>query len=137
MTETTTPERIDHEASVERYFRFWNAATPEEQRRLAAETFTSDLEYHAPVGVLVGAQALIDFHDEFVAHMGGASLKRHGEVQAHHDRARLSWEIEVDGREEPFAAGTDVLEFAADGRISSISSFLDRAPEGFDPHAHE
>lgn len=136
MTQTATPDRIDHEAAVERYFRFWNAETPEEQRRLAAETFTSDVEYHAPVGVLVGSQALIDFHDQFVGHVGGAALRRHGGVQAHHDRARLAWEIEVHGREEPFAAGTDVLALTADGRISSISSFLDRAPEGFDPAAH-
>lgn len=137
MTETTATDRIDQEASVERYFRFWNAETPEEQHRLAAETFTSDVEYHAPIGVLVGSQALIDFRNEFVAHMGSAALQRRGEVQAHHDRARLAWEIQVEGRDESFAAGTDVLEFAADGRINSISSFLDRAPEGFDPHAHE
>jgi hypothetical protein len=29
-----------------------------------------------------------------------------------------------------------VIVLASDGRISSITAFLDRAPEGFDPHAH-
>jgi hypothetical protein len=27
--------------------------------------------------------------------------------------------------------------FGTNGRISSVSAFLDRAPEGFDPHAHD
>jgi hypothetical protein len=35
----------------------------------------------------------------------------------------------VDGKS--FATGTDVLELDDQGRIAAISSFLDRAPEGF------
>ncbi|MFI5488761.1 nuclear transport factor 2 family protein [Micromonospora echinaurantiaca] len=134
MTETTAPSR-QHEATVERYLRFWNAGTPEEQQRLAATTFTDDIEYHAPVGVLAGRQALIDFRDRFAQHMGTVAFRSREEPQIHHDRARLRWEIEVGA--EPFAAGTDVLAFDPDGRISSVSAFLDRAPEGFDPHAHD
>jgi len=130
MTETTT-----YQATLERYVRFWNATTPDEQHRLAAETFVEDVEYHAPVGILTGAAALIDFHDQFIQHMGTAVFRGRDEPQLHHDRARFAWEIQVGG-EGQFAAGTDVLAFTADGRIGSISSFLDRAPEGFDPTAH-
>ncbi|MFF4114362.1 hypothetical protein ACFY0P_12930 [Streptomyces sp. NPDC001714] len=35
------------------------------------------------------------------------------------------------------ATGTDVLRLDTDGRISSVTVFLDRAPEGFDPAAHD
>ncbi len=121
--------------TVERYVRFWNTAEPGEQRRLAAETFTDDVRYHAVVGVRTGPQALIDFHDQFTGHQGAALFRRREQPQIHHDRARLAWEIELDGG-RPFAAGTDLLVFEPDGRISSVSTFLDRAPEGFDPHAH-
>ncbi|MER7456722.1 nuclear transport factor 2 family protein [Micromonospora sp. NPDC126480] len=121
--------------TVERYVRFWNTGQPEEQRRLAAETFTDDVSYHALVGVLTGPQALIDFHGQFTENVGAAVFQRRAEPQLHHDRARLMWEIELDGG-RPFAAGTDLLVFDPDGRISSVTTFLDRAPEGFDPHAN-
>jgi hypothetical protein len=124
-----------YEATVERYVRFWNTGKPDEQQELAAETFIEDVRYHAEIGVFTGRQALIDFHDQFTSHMTDAVLKRREAPQLHHDRARHTWEIEV-GDGKSFATGTDVLVFAADGRISEITAFLDRAPEGFDPHAH-
>jgi hypothetical protein len=67
--------------------------------------------------------------------MGAASFRSRQEPEFHHDRARLKWEIMVG--DTSFAEGTDVLAFDADGRIDSVTAFLDRAPEGFDPHAHD
>lgn len=131
MTSTSTT----FEDAVDRYLRFWNSGEPEEQGRLASETFTDDVRYHAPVGVLTGPQALIDFHEQFTGRMGAAQFQRREEPQIHHDRARLRWEIKL-GDGGSFAAGTDVLVFDPDGRISSVTTFLDRAPEGFDPDAH-
>ncbi|WP_327038027.1 isomerase [Micromonospora maris] len=124
-----------YEDTVERYVRFWNTGQSEEQRRLAADTFTEEVSYHALVDVLTGVQALIDFRGQFIQRVGAAVFRRRAAPQIHHDRARLMWEIELDSGQS-FAAGTDVLVFDADGRISSVSTFLDRAPEGFDPHAH-
>lgn len=136
MADTTTAPTSRHEATVERYVRFWNAGDPGEQQRLAADTFLDDVEYHAPVGLLRGPGALIEFRDQFAQHMDPVVFRRLRAPEIHHDRARLAWEIEVHGG-RPFAAGTDVLEFATDGRIASVSAFVDRAPEGFDPHAHD
>ncbi|MFR9780596.1 nuclear transport factor 2 family protein [Micromonospora sp. MS34] len=124
-----------YQAAVERYERFWNTGKPDEQQELAAETFADDIRYHAVIGVLTGRQALVDFHDQFTAQMADAVFRRRGEPQLHHDRGRLMWEIEV-GDGKSFAAGTDVLVFDKDGRISEVTAFLDRAPEGFDPNAH-
>lgn len=132
MTETTAAPDL---AIVERYVEFWNAETAEEQRVLAARVFTEDVEYHAPVGIMRGVDALIDFRRQFVEHMGSAAVLARQQPERHHDRARLRWELEVGGKS--FATGTDILEFEENDRISSISAFLDRAPEGFDPHAHE
>lgn len=127
--------RTEHQVTLDRYIRFWNAGAPDEQHRLAGETFTEDIQYHAPVGVLRGAQALIDFRDQFAEHMGTVAFRQRQDPELQHGRARLRWEIEVAGKS--FAAGTDVLVFDSEGRISSVSAFLDRAPEGFDPHAHD
>lgn len=127
MTETLTTEAV--RAATDRYLRFWNAGQP------AGETFVDDVEYAAPVGVLRGPAALIDFRDQFTGHVTGAALHPIGEPEAHHDRARLRWEIIVAG--ERFAAGTDVTRVGADGRVEAVTSFLDQEPEGFRDHDHQ
>ncbi|MEU9451579.1 nuclear transport factor 2 family protein [Streptomyces sp. NPDC048277] len=122
---------------LEQYVRFWNTGTEHEQRAYAKAAFTDGVEYRAQIGVLSGAQALIDFRNEFAAHMGTVTFRLREQPQVHHQRARLRWEIRTgEGTGTSFATGTDVLHLDEDGRISSVSVFLDRAPEGFDPDAH-
>jgi ketosteroid isomerase-like protein len=122
-------------ATVDRYLAFWNAPTSEAGHRLATDVFTEDVSYSAPIAVLSGADQLIDFREQLVGHIGAVNLDAREQPETHHDRVRLKWEIRLaDG--ESFATGTDVIVLASDGRISSITAFLDRAPEGFDPHAH-
>jgi hypothetical protein len=120
--------------AVDRYIEFWNAATADEQRRLSAETFAAGVSYHAPLGLMQGVEELVGFRTQFAQHTPGYRFQPRSWPDAHHDRARLQWELVVG--EESFAAGTDVLELDDDGHIISVASFLDRAPEGFDPHAH-
>ncbi|MEV5105138.1 nuclear transport factor 2 family protein [Streptomyces massasporeus] len=137
MTETTAPAEPLTEHRLDRYVQFWNAGTEQEQRELAAATFTDGVEYRAEIGILSGAQALMDFRNQFVAHMGTAALRLRERPQVHHRRARLRWQILTEGGDgAPFATGTDVIHLDEDGRISSVTAFLDRAPEGFDPEAH-
>lgn len=120
--------------TTDRYVAFWNAPTPEAMRALGAEVFTGDLMYHAPVGVLTGAEALVGFATEFRQHMGAAVFTARSEPEEHHDRIRLRWEIVLpDGTS--FAEGTDVISVEEDGRVRDVVSFLDRAPAGFDPDA--
>jgi len=116
---------------ADRYTAFWNASAAEDQQRLAALTFVDGVEYHAPIGVLTGAEAMIGFRDEFTSHVTTARLVARRVPERHHDRMRFAWEIVVGDDEESFATGTDVLELAGDGRIRSVTSFLDRAPDGF------
>lgn len=135
MTENETV--AEHLEQLEQYVRFWNADTEREQRRLAAAALADGVEYRAEIGILSGAQALMDFRNQFVAHMGTAALRLRERPQIHHRRARLRWEILTgDGDGSSFATGTDVIRFDQDGRIDSVTVFLDRAPEGFDAEAH-
>ncbi|MEU1081190.1 isomerase [Streptomyces sp. NPDC005908] len=141
MTGTTAraAERNEGAADVfeqlERYTRFWNTGPEGGRHRLASEVFTDTVEYRAAVGFLRGAAALAGFRDQFVSHRGPATVRRRERPEVHHGRARLRWEI-LTGDGTSFATGTDVIEFDEDGRISAITAFLDRAPEGFDPTAH-
>lgn len=130
---STTTEQAQSR-TVEEYLRFWSAATEDEQRAIAADVFTEQIEYHALPGIMHGIDELIGFHAEFVQHVGPAEYRSRAATDQHHDRARLPWEIVLaDG--SSFAAGTDVLNFTADGRIEAVSAFVDRLPEGFDEHA--
>ncbi|PRY01929.1 nuclear transport factor 2 family protein [Allonocardiopsis opalescens] len=131
-----TTARLNPAEAVERYVRFWNGETPDEQRRAAAEVFTEDVEYRAVPGVLTGAEALIGFRTQFIEHVGAATYRVPAPPDHHHDRARFGWEIVLaDGT--VFAAGTDIAQLAPDGRITAVVSFLDRAPEGFEHHEAE
>ena len=122
-------------SATERYLAFWNTGDAGEQARLARQTFTEDVEYHAPIGVLAGPEALIDFHDEFIGRARGAVLVSRQVPDRHRDRVRVKWEIVLPG-EESFATGTDVLVLGEDDRIASVTSFLDRPPAGFGDEHH-
>lgn len=119
---------------VEQYVAFWNAETASEQRRLAAEVFTDDVTYHVPLGVMRGHEQLIGFREQFAQQQPDYNFLARSRPERHHDRARLQWEL-LTG-DESFATGTDVLELDEDGRIAAVTGFLDRAPAGFDAHAH-
>ena len=128
MTDTT-----EHTAdAVARYVRFRNSA-PDEQRRTGGETFADDVTYAAPVGVLTGVEALADFTEQFVGNVGAYEFRARTEPDINHDYARLPWELRVG--ETSFAEGTDVLAVGPDGRIVSVATFVDRAPNT-QPH-HE
>lgn len=132
MTDTTTATTAP--GAVDRYLRFWNADPGTEQSRLATEVFADDVRYRAPIGAYDGRAALIEVSRQFAEHLGDVAFRARTEPEFHHDRARLLWEV-LRG-DESFATGTDVLTFADDGRIAEITAFLDRAPEGFNPHEH-
>ncbi|WP_157002705.1 nuclear transport factor 2 family protein [Agromyces laixinhei] len=131
MTETTTPAQ--DLAAVEQYLKFWNASTSGQRQRLAAETFSEDVAYHVPLGVMHGQKELIGFLGRFAQQLPTYAFVARSQPERHHDRARLQWELMVGN--DSFATGTDVLEIDENGRIASVTGFLDRAPEGFDPHA--
>jgi hypothetical protein len=129
---TTAPEPARALSTVERYVEFWNATDADDQQRLAAATFADGVGYRTPLGVMQGAGELIGFRNQFAQQSPGYELRARTQPEAHHDRARLQWELLVGG--ESFATGTDVLEIDEAGRIVTITTFMDRAPEGFDPH---
>ncbi|MFI5693881.1 nuclear transport factor 2 family protein [Kribbella sp. NPDC051586] len=111
---------------VEQYVGFWNAS--------ADANFADDITYHAPIGVLHGVEELIGFRNQFAEHQPGYVFRPRSDPEAHHGRARLQWELLVDGTS--FATGTDFLEIDDHGRIAAVAAFLDRAPEGFHPDDH-
>ena len=114
---------------VDRYIEIWNETDPIRRRALIALTWTEDAIYLDPLMSGEGTDeidAMIQAAQERVP--PGHRFRRTGEVDDHHDRVRFSWELVPDGSDERLAAGTDVAQVAADGRLKEVTGFLDLMP---------
>lgn len=125
MSATTT----DINVTVDNYIAIWNAADPDERRRLIVSALSDDISYVDPM--LAG-----DGHDGVDAmvaaaqeQLAGYTFRRVGSIDCHDDRVRFAWEaVGTDGG-EPVVAGTDFGVVAADGRLRSLTGFFDLVPE--------
>ncbi|HET6856833.1 MAG TPA: nuclear transport factor 2 family protein [Streptomyces sp.] len=117
-----------YENAVQRYFTAWNASTPEELAKAVADAFTEDATYTDPLADVRGHDGLIaaisGAHEQFP----GFDFVLTGTPDGHHDRVRFTWDLVSRADGSAPAAGFDVVTLAEDGRIGSVSGFLDRLP---------
>jgi hypothetical protein len=109
---------------VDSYISMWNETDADQRRELVARTVTEDASYLDPV--MSG-----DGIDGIAAMIGGAQQQFPGHrftlvsgPDAHHDRLRFSWSLAANGS-TPAAVGVDFVTVAHDGRMRSITGFLD------------
>jgi uncharacterized protein (DUF1330 family) len=109
---------------AERYLAVWNEADAERRRALVAATFTDDAAYadprmradgHAGLDAMIAAA-----REQFPGHR----FTLRGEPEGFDGRVRFSWSLAADGA-AAVAHGTDVAVVAADGRLESVTGFLD------------
>jgi hypothetical protein len=109
---------------VDRYIASWNERDAETRWALVAATFTEDAEYLDP---LMGGHGLEEI-DAMISiaqeQFPGHEFTLAGEPDRHSDRVRFSWLLAPAG-EAAIAGGTDFAVLAADGRIRSVTGFLD------------
>jgi hypothetical protein len=120
MTDVTTIAR--------NYIDLWNERTPSRRREILATNWTSDARYVDPLmsgDGLDGVDALIagvqqkfpDFKFSLIGQPNGFG-----------DHVRFSWALGPDGVDSPIK-GTD-FAVLREGRIRSITGFLDQVPQG-------
>jgi hypothetical protein len=111
-----------------RYIDLWNERTPSRRREMLATNWTSDARYIDPLmsgDGLDGVDALIagvqqrfpDFRFQLI-----------GQPNGYGDHVRFSWGLGPEGADSPIK-GTD-FAVVKDGRIRSITGFLDQIPQG-------
>jgi hypothetical protein len=110
---------------VEDYIAAWNETDADRRRALVAETFSDDASYLDPLmsgegtngidAMIAGAQAAYPGHRFELA----------GAPNEHHDRVRFAWQLLGPNGGGAVAAGLDFAEVAADGRLRSVTGFLE------------
>ena len=115
----------DTDAVVHDYIAAWNELDPSARRRLVAATFADDAAYVDPLmsvrGITEIDAMIANAQQQFPGHTFTLAT---GPDQAS-DRIRFGWQL-APGNGEVVARGTDFALLAPDGRIQSVTGFLDR-----------
>ncbi|MEV5199827.1 nuclear transport factor 2 family protein [Streptomyces sp. NPDC053720] len=117
-----------YDEAVQRYFAAWNAATDEELAKAVAAAFTEDATYTDPLADVRGHEELTAAVDGAHQQFPGFVFRLSGTPDGHHDIVRFGWELVSTADGSAPVAGFDVITLADDGRITSVSGFLDRVP---------
>lgn len=123
MTETAALDFL-----IDRYIAIWNETDPEYRRDLIARTWTDDATYLDPLMRGDGPDGIDAMVAGVQARFPGHRFRRTGAIDAHHDRVRFAWDLVPADGAPPLVAGLDVGVVAPDGRLRSITGFLDHAP---------
>jgi hypothetical protein len=115
----------DVTAIAQRYITSWNERDPEQRRALISALWADDARYvdplmqghgHAGIEAVIAA-----VHDRFPDH--GFALS--GQPDGYGDRVRFCWTLGRPG-EQPIVRGTDFGIVDRDGRLCSVTGFLDQ-----------
>jgi hypothetical protein len=118
----------DYKTVAHRYIELWNERIPQRRREMLAANWTADAKYVDPLmsgdgrdgvdALIAGVQQRFpDFRFRLI-----------GEPNGFGDHVRFSWGLGPDGGDSPIK-GTD-FAVLSDGRIRSITGFLDQVPAG-------
>jgi hypothetical protein len=114
---------------VHRYIATWNERDPDRRRALVAETFSQDADYIDPLMQGVGRDGI----DAMIAGVQDQyrdyRFELAGGPDAHNDRVRFSWHLVNDGDGLSVATGYDFATLAGDGRLQSVTGFLEATPQ--------
>ena len=113
-----------------RYIELWNERTANRRREMLAANWTADARYVDPL--MSG-----DGYDGVDALISGVQQKFPdfkftliGEPNGFGEHVRFSWGLGPDGAADSPIKGTDFAVLSKDGRIRSITGFLDQVPQG-------
>jgi hypothetical protein len=113
---------------VDRYIAIWNETNPGRRRDLIARTWTEEASYLDPLMKGEGADGIDAMIAAAQQQFPGHQFRLLGNVDSHNDRVRFSWELTPGDGQPPLVAGTDFGVVASDGRLQTVTGFLDQAP---------
>jgi hypothetical protein len=137
MNATTTnnaamPTMDDANALVERYLAIWNERDAARRRALIAQLWTEDASYLDPLMRGEGHTAIDAMIQAAQEQFPGHYFRPRNRADAHNRCLRFSWELapgpgpSVDN--PAIVGGTDFATVATDGRLQSVTGFIDYMP---------
>jgi hypothetical protein len=114
-------------AVAERYIALWNEPDPEVRKALLAQDWADDATYADPMMAGRGAAEIDALIDGVRSRFPSFSFKLVGKPDGHGDHVRFRWTLGPGDYVDAPIEGTDFVTLQ-DGRISSVSGFLDRVP---------
>ena len=117
-----------YENAASRYIQAWNADSADDRAKAVAAAWTEDGGYTDPLAEASGHEGIAAVIAGAREQFPGFEFRLSGSVDGHHDTARFGWELVSVADGSAPVAGFDVVTLAADGRIRTVSGFLDRVP---------
>lgn len=109
---------------AQQYLAAWNERNPLDRRAQIAFLFTDDARYLDPMMRGAGHDGIDAMIAGAQQHFPGHRFELSGTPDGHNDVVRFSWTLL--GPENTVAArGTDVATVSPDGRLASVTGFLD------------
>jgi SnoaL-like domain len=118
----------DIETLINRYIAIWNEGDPQRRRELIAQTWTDDATYLDPMLTGTGHDGIDTMIGAAQQQFPGHHFELEGAPDAHHDRVRFTWHLKSDASGDTVAIGLDFGVVADDGRLRSVTGFLDLVP---------
>lgn len=118
----------DHTPTIERYIACWNETDAERRRVIINETWTESASYVDPLMQGSGHEGINAMIDAVQKQFPGFRFSLTKKVDSLNDSVRFAWGLAP--QEGPaLVEGTDFGIIAPDGRIETITGFLDRVPD--------
>lgn len=114
------------EQVVHNYIAMWNEPDPQRRRALVAEVVTENADYLDPLMSGDGAEGIDAMIAGAQQQFPGHRFSLVSGPDSHHDRVRFTWALSANGG-DPVAVGVDFARLAEDGRMASVTGFLEGA----------
>ena len=118
----------DAQSIAQRYIDAWNERDGKRRLELLAATWTADARYTDPLAAVKGTADISALIGGVQQRFPEFSFALIGKVDGFGDNVRFSWGLGPKGAADAPIKGTD---FAAirDGKIESVTGFLDQVPQ--------
>lgn len=116
----------DPASLADRYIALWNEPDAATRARLLARDWADDATYVDPLASANGKAEIGRLIEGVQARFPGFRFRVIGKPDGHGDYVRFSWTLGPGSADAPIE-GTD-FAILQDGRIASITGFLDRVP---------
>jgi hypothetical protein len=113
---------------VDRYIAMWNETDAKRRREIIARTWTDDAHYIDPLMSGDGPTGIDAMVKGVQERFPGHRFRLTSAVDTHHDRVRFNWELAPE-KGAALAGGVDFGVIASDGRLKTITGFLDQLPK--------